>query len=176
MRIFIRPITDKDGAHIVKWRNSAKVLKDCMTKKPITEESHMQYYREKVLTGKNIQFIVERIEEETGLVSYPISTIYLKDVDNENHCCELCVFTSSDVEWEEESQLLAIKMVLDKAFGEYGIHKVYSRVFYNEGIEVLKSAGFTLESVLKSEVLIDGKYHDIYRLCIFNPKDKVTTK
>ena len=80
MRIFIRPITEKDGAHIVKWRNSAKVLKDCMTKKPVTEESHMQYYRERILTGKNIQFIVERIEEETGLVSYPIATIDRKSV------------------------------------------------------------------------------------------------
>ena len=172
MRIFIRPITEKDGDHIVKWRNSEKVLKDCMTKAPITLESHMQYYRDKVLTGKNIQFIVERVEEETGLAAYPIATIYLKDVDNENHRCELCVFTSSDVEWEVESQLLAIKMILKKAFNEYGFHKVYSRVFYNDGIELLKQAGFTLESVLKSEVMIDGEYHDIYRMCIFNPKKK----
>lgn len=172
MRIFLRPITEKDGHHIVKWRNSKKVLKDCMTKVSITEESHMQYYRDRVLTGKNIQFIVERVEEETGLAAYPIATIYLKDVDRENNRCELCVFTSSDIEWEVESQLLAIKMILDKAFGEYGMHKVYSRVFYNEGIELLKQAGFTLESVLKSEVMIDGEYHDIYRMCIFNPKKK----
>lgn len=172
MRIFLRIITEKDGAHIVKWRNSEKVRKHCMTRIPITLDSHNQYYREKVLTGKNIQYIVERIEEETGLASYPIATIYLKDVDNENHLCELCVFTSSDIEWEVEGQLQAIKIILEKAFGEFGIHKVYSRVFYNDGIELLKSAGFTIESVLKSEVLIDGEYHDIYRMCIFNPKKK----
>ena len=174
MRIFLRPITENDAANIVKWRNSEKVHKHCMTKAPITMESHMQYYRDKVLTGKNIQFIVERIEEELGLAAYPIATIYLKDVDNENHRCELCVFTSSDVEWETEGQILATKMLLEKAFNEYGMHKVYSRVFYNEGIEMLKSAGFTLESVLKSEVMIDGKYMDIYRMCIFNPE--VTNK
>ena len=172
MRVYIRPITEKDGPHIVKWRNSEKVLKDCMTKTPITLESHKQYYHDRVLTGKNIQFIVERIEEETGLASYPIATIYLKDVDNENHCCELCVFTSSDVEWETEGQIQATKMILDKAFNEYGMHKVYSRVFYNGGIEMLKMVGFTLESVLKSEVMIDGKYHDIYRMCIFNPQEE----
>lgn len=172
MKVYIRPITEKDGAYIVKWHNSEKVLKDCMTKAPITLESHMQYYRDRVLTGKNIQFIVERIEEQTGLVTYPIATIYLKDVDNENHCCELCVFTSSDIEWEAESQVPATKMILDKAFKEYGMHKVYSRVFYNEGIEMLKAAGFTIESVLKSEVLIDGKYQDIYRMSIFNPDNK----
>ncbi len=172
MRVYIRPITEKDGQHIVKWRNSEKVQKDCMTKAPITLESHMQYFRDKVLTGKNIQFIVERIEENTGLVSYPIATIYLKDVDNENHCCELCVFTSSDVEWEAEGQIQATRIILDKAFNEYGMHKVYARTFYNEGIEMLKSVGFTLEAVLKSEVMINGEYKDIYRLSIFNPQEE----
>lgn len=172
MRIFLRPITESDGVNIVKWRNSEKVHKHCMTKTPITLESHQQYYQERVLTGKNIQFIVERVEEELGLAAYPIATIYLKDVDNENHCCELCLFTSSDIEWEAKGQVLATKMILEKAFNEYGMHKVYSRVFYNDGIEILKSAGFSLESVLKSEVIIDGEYHDIYRLSIFNPKSK----
>lgn len=172
MRIFLRPITENDAAHIVKWRNSEKVLKHCMTKTPITMESHMQYYRDRVLTGKNIQFIVERVEEELGLAAYPIATIYLKDVDRENHRCELCVFTSSDIEWEMEGQVLATKMLLEKAFNEYGMHKVYSRVFYNEGIEMLKAAGFSLESVLKEEVLMDDKYQDIYRLSIFNPENK----
>ncbi len=171
MRIFLRPITEADATHIVKWRNSEKVQKHCMTKTPITLESHMQYYRDRVLTGRNIQFIVERIEEELGLAAYPIATIYLKDVENENHRCELCVFTSCDVEWETEGQVLATKMLLDKAFNEYGMHKVYSYVFYNDGIETLKSAGFTLESVLKSEVLIDGEYKDIYRMSIFNPNN-----
>ena len=67
---------------------------------------------------------------------------------------------------------MATKMLLEKAFNEYGMHKVFSRVFYNDGIEMLKAAGFTLESVLKSEVMIDGEYHDIYRLSIFNPDSK----
>ena len=58
MKIFLRPITEKDSANIVKWRNSEKVRKHCMTKAAITLESHMKYYRERVLTGKNIQFIV----------------------------------------------------------------------------------------------------------------------
>lgn len=170
MRLYLRPITEDDGAYIVKWRNSEKVLKHCMSKAPVTEESNRKYFREKVLTGKCIQFIVERIEEETGLVTYPIATIYLKDVDYENKRCELCVFTSSDIEWEMEGQVMAIKMILEKAFSEYGMHKVYARTFYNEGIEMLKSVGFELEAVLKSEVLVDGEYKDIYRLSIFNPE------
>ena len=171
MRLFLRPITEDDGALIVKWRNSDKVRRQCMTKALITEESNNRFFKENVLSGRYKQYIVERIEEETGLVTYPIATVYLKDVDNENKCCELCVFTSSDVEWVAEGQTMAIKMLLEKAFNEFGMHKVYSRVFYNEGIEILKKAGFQLEAVLKSEVLVDGVFRDVYRMSVFNVEE-----
>jgi len=174
MRLYLRPITEDDGAFIVKWRNSEKVRKHCMTKAPITEESNKKFFKEYVLTGKYKQYMVERIEEETGLVTYPIATVYLKDFDNENKRCELCVFTSSDVEWEFEGQVMAVKLLLEKAFNEFGMHKVYSYVIHNvnEGMEVLKSAGFAIEAVLKSEAVIDGNYTDVYRLCIYNTEDK----
>ena len=171
MKIFLRPITENDGMNIVKWRNSDKVKNHCMTKAPITLESNQKFYRDNVLTGKYKQFIVERIEEETGLVSYPIATVYLKDIDNENKRCELCVFTSDDVEWQAEGQSIAIKMLVEKAFEEYGMHKVYSYVFYkySDEVDLLKSAGFSVETILKEEALNEnGEFEDVVRLSVFN--------
>ena len=69
MRIFLRPITEKDGANIVRWRNSEKVRNHCMTKAPITEDSNLNFYRKNVITGKYKQFSVERVDENTGLDS-----------------------------------------------------------------------------------------------------------
>lgn len=174
MRLYLRPITEEDGVYIVKWRNSEKVRKHCMTKAPVTEESNRKFFKENVLTGKCKQYVVERIEEETGLVTYPIATVYLRAIDNENHRCELCVFTSSDVEWEAEGQSMAIKMLLEKAFNEFDMHKVYSYVIHNvnEGMEVLKEAGFEVEAVLKSEAWNGEEYVDVYRMCIYNPENK----
>ena len=60
-------------------------------------------------------------------------------------------------------------MLLDKAFNEYGMHKVYSYVFYRfiEEAELLKGVGFTAEAVLKNEALsFEGKYEDIVRFSI----------
>ncbi len=171
MKIFLRPITENDGMNIVKWRNSDKVKNHCMTRAPITLESNQKFYRDNVLTGKYRQYIVERIEEETGLVSYPIATVYLKDIDNENKRCELCVFTSDDVEWQAEGQSIAIKMLVDKAFEEFGMHKVYSYVFYkySDEVDLLKSAGFSVETILKEEALTeDGVFEDVVRLSVFN--------
>ena len=106
---------------------------------------------------------------------YPIATLYLKDIDNENHRCELCVFTSDDQEWNTDSQSLAVKQLLEKAFSEYGVHKVYTYVFseYSDELELMKSAGFEIEGLLKGEAKnMDGEYVDIYRMMIINDKVK----
>lgn len=144
-----------------------------MDKTPITEESHLEFYRNFIETGKYKQFIVERIEESNHVASYPIATIYLKDFDNNNHRCELCIFTSSDEEWRESSQRIALSMMLKKAFSEYGMHKVYSYVFskHSDEIALLKTAGFEEEAVLKEESFnLDGEYEDIIRMSIINDK------
>lgn len=169
MRIYLRPVTLQDGPTIVKWRNTPSVSAHCLNQQPITLESNEKFFHENIETGKYQQYIVERVEEEFGLVSYPIATVYLKDIDYNNRRCELCIFTSNDEEWNSESQSIAIKMLLDKAFSEVGMHKVYSYAFYsflNEA-NLLKRAGFTIEGILKKEAVgADGRYEDIVRFGI----------
>lgn len=171
MRIFLRPVTKEDGKMIVKWRNSPKVSSHCLNQKPITEESNAEFYEKNVVTGHYQQYIVERVDEEFGVFAHPIATVYLKDVDRTNRRCELCIFTSDDEEWNTESQSIAIKMLIEKAFKELYMHKVYSYVFYKyiEEAELLKSAGFTTEAILKNEAVNEkGEFEDIVRLSIIN--------
>jgi RimJ/RimL family protein N-acetyltransferase len=171
MEIFLRPITKNDTDLIVKWRNSKTVSSHCMNKNPITQESHMDFFDKYVANGLYQQFIVERIEETIGVASYPIATVYLKDIDRVNRRCELCIFTSDDEEWNTESQAIAIRMLLKKAFVELNMHKVYSYVFYKfiDEAELLKRAGFTSEAVLKNEAVDEnGNFEDIVRFSTLN--------
>lgn len=174
MKIFLRPIEEKDGPSIVRWRNDPSVQSHCLDKTPITEESNMAFFKANILTGKYKQFIVECLDEVTGVCTYPIASVYLKDMDYGNKRCELCIFTSSDVEWNPEGQTIAIEMLTKKAFEEFGMHKVYSYVFrkFPNEIDLLTNAGFMIEATLKEEAIsIDGKYEDLVRLCVFNSKD-----
>ena len=169
MRIYLRPITEDDGRLIVKWRNAPNVLSHCLDKTPVTLESNRVFFMTKVLTGHYQQFIVERVEENFGAASYPIATVYLKDIDKMNRRCELCIFTSDDEEWNTESQSIAVKMLLDNAFNELNMHKVYSYVFYKflDEAELLKNAGFSTEAVLKDESVDEnGKFQDIVRFSV----------
>ena len=170
MRIYLRPITEEDGSLIVKWRNEPSVSSHCLNQKPITLESNLEFFRSKVQTGQYLQYIVERVDEDYGVASYPIATVYLKDIDPTNKRCELCIFTRDDQEWNTESQSIAVKQLLEKAFQELGMHKVYSYVFYKylDEAELLKRAGFTTEAILKNEAIdADGNYQDIVRFSIF---------
>lgn len=170
MKIYLRPINENDGKLIVKWRNAPNVSNHCFNRAKITEESNLEFYKENVLTGRYKQYIVERVDERYGVFSYPIATVYLKDMDKINHRCELCIFTSDDEEWNTDSQSIAIRMLLDKAFSEFGMHKIYSYVFSNfqDELELLKRSGFKEEAVLKAEALAyDGTYGDAYRMAVF---------
>lgn len=142
-----------------------------MSRATITEESNREFFKNNVVTGKYKQFMVECIVENY-LVKYPIATVYLKDIDDTNKRCELCIFTSNDTDWIAESQSIAIKTLVEKAFNEHDMHKVYSYVFskYPDELEFLKNAGFTVEATLKEEALnADGTYEDLIRLTIINP-------
>lgn len=171
MQVYLRPITENDGPNIVRWRNDPNVLSHCLDKTLITEESNLAFFRANVETGKYKQFIVECVESISGVCTYPIATVYLKDMDYGNKRCELCIFTSSDVEWNPEGQSIAIGMLVEKAFKEYGMHKVYSYVFskFPNEVDLLKKAGFSVEATLRQEAFgLDGEYEDIIRLFVLN--------
>lgn len=178
MKISLRPISLDDGKTIVKWRNSYNVIRHCFNKNTITEEINEKFYNEYVVSGKYKQFIVERMDEDYGAFSYDIATVYLKDIDNYNKRCELCIFTSDDEEWNDEAKSQAIRMLLEKAFNEYDIHKVYSYVFseFLDEAELLKKAGFKAETILCEESKdIHGKYIDVIRFSVFKDVFKYKT-
>lgn len=167
MKIYLSPIKESDGNLIVRWRNSPKVKEHCFTKGDVTLESNAKFYKENILTGKYKQYLVNRVEEQYDVASYPIATVYLKDIDNENKRCELCIFTSDDEEWNTESQKIAIEMLLKKAFDEFKMHKVYSYVYAKntDEITLLKESGMNEEAILKKEAMLNGKFEDVIRLC-----------
>lgn len=171
MKIKLRPITESDGSSIVRWRNAPEVKSHCLDKTPVTLESNLAFYKANVATGKYKQYIVDCLEEVTGVCTYPIATVYLKDMDYGNKRCELCIFTSSDVEWNPEGQTIAIRLLTEKAFNEFGMHKVYSYVFskFPEEVELLKNAGYSVEATLKEEAINEeGGFEDLIRLFVIN--------
>lgn len=173
LRIYLRPIQADDGKLIVKWHNNPIVLDHRFNKELITEESNRLFFENYILTGKYKQFIVERIVEPYGVASYSIATIYLKNIDQYYKTSEMCMFSSYQEEWTSESKSIAIKLLVEKAFFEYGMRIIYTFVNakFKEDVEILKDIGFYEECIAKDEIIdLSGNPNDVVKMCIFSEK------
>lgn len=156
MKIKLRPVELKDGRTIVNWRNDPLVREHCRNHTPITEDINKDFYHSFVETGKYKQYMVERLDEEYGVFSYSIATIYLKDIDYTLKSAELCLFTSNDREWNSDSQIMAIRKILEIAFNELKLNIVYSYTFkqFIKEAEILETFGFVLVSDINQDDLV----------------------
>lgn len=156
MKIHLRPVELKDGRTIVNWRNDPFVRAHCRNHTPITEEMNEAYFHSFVETGKYKQYMVDKIGEDYGVFAYSIATIYLKDVDYISKSAELCLFTSNDREWNEESQLLAIKRILEIAFNDLKLQTINSYTFkeFIKDAAILNSFGFVMDSSYNKDDLV----------------------
>lgn len=171
LRLYLRPIQAEDGKLIVKWHNNPTVLEHCFNKELITEESNRLFFENYVLICKYKQFIVERIVEPYGVASYSIATIYLKNIDQYNKTSEMCMFSSYLEEWTSESKRIAIKLLIEKAFLEYDMRKIYTFIMtkYREEVDLLKDIGFVVENVIKDTIIDSSDNHnDVAKLCMLN--------
>lgn len=170
MRIYLRKINPKDSEYIVKWRNHPQVLRHCMDGTLITVESQLMFYNTNILTRKYIQFMVEKMDESYGTFSYPVASVYLKNLDYENGKCELGVIPNEDEEWDDEAKIEAVRQLTLRAFHEFHFHKVYAYVFADcdDEVRLMEKCGFLIEGRFCSEIFDAGEYRDIIRLAVIN--------
>lgn len=86
----LRPIDEGDTDLIVKWRNNPSVRKNFIFREIFTSEMHQKWFKEKVLTGEVIQYI---IETKDGL---PVGSVYFRDVDRKKSRAEYGIFIGED--------------------------------------------------------------------------------
>ena len=126
------------------------------------------FYNTNILTRSFLQFMVERMDETYGTFSYPIASVYLKNLDKKNMKCELGVIPSDDSEWNDEAKVESIRQLTLRAFHEFRFHKVYTYVFADceDEIRIMKAVGFEQEGYFCEDVCTkDGTYRDVIRMC-----------
>lgn len=169
MDIVLRELNIEDGILIAKWRNSPEILQNCINRTVITDESFRIYYEKNIITGKYIQYMVDRYDKEMPNYLYSIGSVFLRNIDKINKRCELGILPSTDFEWNEEGKIKALKILVKKCFEEMGFHKIYSYMFADalEEIKMFMNVGFSKEAKLEAEILMDdGSYRDLIRMKI----------
>ncbi len=166
MNVSIRPISYEDTANIVRWRNSDFVRKRFLYRAPFTAESHNNWMKTQVETKKVYQFIINCDGTDVG-------SIYLRDVDLVNRKAEYGVFIGEREYLGKGVGKAATKLILDFAFTQLKLHKVYLRVLSDNtaAIKSYENSGFTQEGFFRDEIFADGKYESVIFMAIFNRED-----
>ena len=164
--IYLRPMTLSDTDDVVRWRNSDAVRTHFIYQELFTRESHENWYHTMVETGKVIQMIICELDGDV-----PVGSVYIRDIDGRHRKGEYGIFIGEEHARGRGLGSAAARLMLKYAFEELGLHRVFLRVFADNGQAMgsYEKAGFVREAYLREDVCIDGVYRDIVLMGILNP-------
>lgn len=156
--IYLRLMTYEDTEKIVEWRNSDSVRKRFIYQGLFTKESHENWIRTMVETGKVVQMIICEIGTDRA-----VGSVYVRDIDNTHHKAEYGIFIGEKEARGKGYGTAAAKLMVRYCFEELRLHRLFLRVYAeNErAIRSYEKAGFVKEAHLREDVYIDGEYKDI---------------
>ena len=157
-KLSLRPITDADTADIVRWRNDPEVWKYFLFREPFTPELHRAWLRDKVETGRVIQYII--VERESG---QSVGSVYFRDVDEKNESAEYGIFIG-----EARARSRGLGTETARLFTAFGLnvlrlHRISLKVLGENAIarRSYEKAGFRTEGVFRDYVKLNGQYADV---------------
>ena len=163
--IYLRLMTYEDTDAIVSWRNKDAVRKNFIYQALFTRESHENWIRTMVETGKVVQMMICEVATDK-----PVGSVYIRDIDHTHHKAEYGIFIGEDTARGKGYGTAAAGLMIKYCFEELNLHRLFLRV-YADNIQAIRSyekAGFTKEAHLRDDVCIDGKYRDIVLMGIIN--------
>ncbi len=163
--IYLRLMTYEDTDSIVSWRNSDAVRKKFIYQGLFTKESHENWIRTMVETGRVVQMMICETADDR-----PVGSVYVRDIDRTHHKAEYGIFIGAKEARGKGYGTAAAKLMIQYCFQELRLHRLFLRV-YADNIPAIRSyekAGFTKEAYLRDDVCIDGRYRDIVLMGIIN--------
>ena len=159
------PISLEDTELIVRWRNNPNVQQSFVFRETFTNEMHENWMNNKVATGKVVQFIIQDNETKKK-----IGSVYLRDIDSIFRSAEYGIFIGEDNFRGKGLGSEAARLIVDFAFKDLKLHRVFLRVFKHNvtAVASYKKVGFEVEGIARDMVYLDGKYHDMIFMSMIN--------
>ena len=162
-RIRLVPAQVSDAERILAVLEPEKTQNLSFFSKAVDLERQKEYIRKQCMSKENFLWVVELIED--GRV---IGTAGLHEIDMncQNARLGLLIFRQEDRGQGYGTEI--ILQVLETAFGEFALHKVYLKVFTENARSVNHYAkmGFTMEGIFRQEYSLRGEFKDMFRMAI----------
>lgn len=164
--IFLRKMSEEDTDLIVAWRNSDAVRKNFIYQEPFTRQSHENWVRTMVETGRVVQLMICETKDFR-----PVGSVYLRDIDHTHRKAEYGIFIGESGARGRGLGTAAARLMIEYAFEELELHRVFLRV-YADNLQAIRSyekAGFVREAYLRDDVCIEGQFRDMVLMAALNP-------
>ena len=161
--VSLRPVEELDVDNILAWVNDKSVVGNlaAFAGKPMTREDELSWVRKVRTSTEERVFTVMDAREGRYLGQVGLHQIFWR-----SRVARAAAIIATRADHGMGYGSAAIAALLDKAFHELELHKVWLMVFAtNErSLRTWRRLGFVDEGVLRDEYFHEGAWHDMVRL------------
>lgn len=152
-KIYLRRMTIEDTDRVIAWRNAPHVMEQFIYRTPLTRETHLEWIRTKVDSGKVQQFIICIRENDRGIGSF-----YLRDINRKEGTAELGIFIGEQDALGKGYGTEAVKLGVLYGFQSLNLKKIMLRVFSDneKAVRDYEKNGFVRMKDRVETVMQDG--------------------
>ena len=167
MQITLRKFTEQDIADKVRWVNDSANNRYLHYDLPLTVKGTEAWLRRTEADESRFDGVILADGVPCGLAG-------LLQIDRRNRKAELYIMTGEPAMKRQGAAYAAARLVLQKAFSEFGLHRVY---LYTEtgnlpAQRLFEKLGFVREGLLSGDVRrADGSFADRYLYAIVKEQD-----
>ncbi|MDD1502787.1 GNAT family protein [Lysinibacillus sp. CNPSo 3705] len=164
-RVKLRKMTKEDTELYHKWRNDMEVMHSTNPSLDVYPMEETKDFVDHVILGTHAgksYIMVEKGKES------PIGIVALINIDYKNRNAECIIDIGEKEYWGKGYGSEGLKLLLDYAFYEMNLHRVYLKVFsFNDkAISLYNKIGFIQEGSSRQSLFRDGTWYDIIHMGI----------
>jgi len=156
-RVTLRTIERDDLPRYVTWLNDPEVIHHLNLFLPMNSDDEADWYdtQRRDKTSQNFALIVNEGQLHIGSVG-------LMSINHREQNAELGIVIGDKTQWGQGYGQEAIELLLDFAFSEMNLHRIYLRVDVSNtrAIRCYQNCGFSQEGRLREAVYHRGHFED----------------
>ena len=164
--VILKVLTEAD-VHNSNWygwfNDEATTLSMQKHRFPNTKEDQLEFFRKEIAgNDKKLQLGICTIDGGPifGVVS-------LNNIDYISRKAEISMIIGESKYRKIKYMTETLELILSQAFNSLNLRRIYGGTIMNELAELLcRALGFKREGLLRQDVFINGKYHDVYLIGI----------